>query len=213
MKRWGVLFAAAAALAGCVSLKRTPEARFFALRARAEPTAAGVPASSPGLVGVLPVLLPAYLERPQVVTWAAPGEVRIDEFRRWAEPLDLAVGRVVEENLEALLPAHRIVRAPWSASTPLRCRLRLDLARFGPQPGGAVELAGRFLLLPARGERPLVSRAFEHHRGAPQANGLAGPADPNGLVEAMSELLAELSGEIATAIGELPAAEADEARP
>jgi uncharacterized protein len=192
-------------LAGCVSLKRTPEARFFALRATAAASPADGLAMGPGLIGVLPVLLPAYLERPQVVTWAGPGEVRIDEFLRWAEPLDLAVARVVEEDLGTLLPSHRIIRAPWSASAALRCRVRLDLARFGPQPGGEVQLAGRWVLLPARGERPLVSRPVELRRG-PRAG--ATGIDPNASVEAMSELLGELSREIATAVAELPAAEA-----
>ena len=199
----------AGALTACVSLKRTPEARFFALRSRvaeASPVVAG-PAAAPGLVGVLPVLLPAYLERPQVVTWVAPGEIRIDEFLRWAEALDLAVGRVVGEDLASLLPSHRIIRAPWSGSTPLRCRVRLELTRFGPQPGGKVELAGRFALLPRQSQRPLLSRPVEFSRG-PGPGG--GAVDPNALVEAMSELLAELSRTMAIAIAELPPPEADE---
>jgi uncharacterized lipoprotein YmbA len=198
-------------LTGCVSLKRTPDARFFALRATAASSPTEGLAAGPGLVGVLPVILPAYLERPQVVTWAAPGEVRIDEFLRWAEPLDQAVGRVVEENLGALLPSHRVIRAPWSASTVLRCRVRLDLARFGPQPGGEVELAGRWVVLPARGERPYVSRPVELRQG-PRAAGATG-ADPNASIEAMSALLGELSREIATAVAELPAAEAPSPQP
>ena len=202
--------ALAGALAACVSLKRTPDARFFALRSTAEasPTTTGLPLG-PGLLGVLPVILPAYLERPQVVTWAAPGEVRIDEFLRWAEPLDLAVARVVEESLGTLLPSYRVVRAPWSGSTALRCRVRLELARFGPQPGGEVQLAGRWVLLPSRGEQPYLSRSFDNSRGPSRGPGAAGalPADPNALVEAMSQLLGELSQEIATAVAGLPSAE------
>ncbi len=211
MRRPLTLVVAALAFSGCVSLKRTPEARFFALRSMAEPPATPAAASGPGLVGVLPVLLPAYLERPQVVTWAAPGEVRIDEFLRWAEPLDVAVSRVVGENLGALLPSLRVVRAPWGASTPLRCRVRLELARFGPQPGGEVELAGRWALLPGRGEQPLVAHPFEQRRD-PRTGG-SGPADPNGQIEAMSALLGELSREIAAAVLALPAPEPEGPKP
>jgi hypothetical protein len=202
MRRPRTLVVAVLVLSGCVSLKRTPEARFFALRSMAEPLPTPARAAEPGLVGVLPVLLPAYLERPQVVTWAAPGEVRIDEFLRWAEPLDVAVSRVVGENLGALLPSLRVLRAPWGASTPLRCRVRLELARFGPQPGGEVGLAGRFTLLPGRGEQPLVAQPFEQRRD-PRTGG-SGPVDPNGQVEAMSALLGELSREIAAAVTALP---------
>jgi uncharacterized protein len=213
MRRWDLPVVVALVLSGgpggCVSLKRTPEARFFALRATAEAPPPAAPAATTGLVGILPVVLPGYLERPQVVTWAGPGEVRIDEFLRWAEPLDLAVSRVVEENLGTLLPGSRVVRAPWSASTLLRCRVRLDLSRFGPQPGGEVDLAGRWALLPGRGERPLVSRPVELRRG-PRSPGTT--TDPNASVETMSELLGELSREIATAVGDLPPAEPGEPR-
>ena len=87
-------------LASCVSLKRTPEARFFVLRSLAEPAATPAPPlAKHGLVGVLPVRLPGHLERPQLVTWAAPGELRIDEFVRWGEPLDAGLTRTVTENL------------------------------------------------------------------------------------------------------------------
>jgi uncharacterized lipoprotein YmbA len=190
---------AAGAFLGCVSLKRTSEARFFALRSVAEapPTPAGE--SDATIVGVLPVLVPGSLERPQLVRWSGPGEIQIDEFLRWTEPLDSGVQRVLVEDLETLLPFHRVVKTPWPAATPLRCRVRVEVFSFGPQPGGEVSLAGRFVLLPARGERSLAARGFDlkHDRAS-------GPPDPGQAVEAMSALLADLAGQIAEAIAALP---------
>src|SRR4029453_6538501 len=141
--------------------KRTSEARFFALRPVAEPPRAETPQTptaedGASIVGVLPVVLPAHLERPQVVTWSGPGEVRVDEFLRWAEPLDSGVLRVLAEDLETLLSSPPGVRAPGPGSTPLRCRVGGGLVRFGPQPGGEVSLSGRFVLLSAHSERALV---------------------------------------------------------
>lgn len=193
----------AASLGGCVTLKRTPEARFFVLRSLVEPSPAPEVPATPGLVGVLPVLLPGHLERPQLVTWSGPGELRIDEFLRWAEPLDTGIQRVVEENLDALLPAHRLVRGPWPASTPLRCRVRLELARVGPQDNGEVQLGGRWALLPVRSERPYVARTVNLRR-RPGPTGSATAPDPAASVEALNELLADLSREIAAAIHALP---------
>jgi len=186
---------------GCV-LKRTPNARFFALRSVAEATAEQAAPADAILVGVLPVLLPGHLERPQVVTWAGPGEVRIDEFLRWAEPLDAAVGRVVAENLGSLLPTHRVIRAPWPGATPLRCRVRLELARFGPQANGDVALAVRWILLPERSERPYVARSWSARRTPVRTTQT--DADVSAAIEAMSGLLADLSREIAAAIVALP---------
>jgi uncharacterized lipoprotein YmbA len=194
-----VALLALAAHAGCVTLKRTSEARFFALRPVAEAPPDPPAKSTVSVVGVLPVFLPDHLERPQIVAWSGPGEVRIDEFLRWAEPLDSGVLRVVAEDLETLLPSHRVIKAPWPASTPLRCRVRVELVHFGPQPGGEVELSGRFALLPERSERALVSRAVDLRRDTTPGSSDAGRA-----VEAMSSLLAELAGQIAVAIAALP---------
>jgi uncharacterized lipoprotein YmbA len=207
-----VALLALGALAGCVSLKRTSEARFFALRPVAEaPPAPAAPTAPAGeddasIVGVLPVFLPGSLERPQFVTWSGPGEVRIDEFLRWTEPLDSGVLRVLVEDLEILLPSHRVIKAPWPASTPLRCRVRAELFRFGPQPGGDVSLSGRFVLLPERSERALVSHAVDLRRDQS-----TGPNDPGRAVETMSALIADLAREIADAIAGLPPAPAEKA--
>jgi uncharacterized lipoprotein YmbA len=198
-----VAAAALAALPACVSLKRTPEARFFVLRALAEPPAAPEAASAPGLVGLHPVSLPDYLERPQLITWVASGELRLDEYLRWAEPLDAGLHRTLAANLEALLPETRVVRAPWPSSARLGVRVRVELQRFGPQAGGEALLEGRYAVLPAEGERPLVARPVSLTRG-PLASGPSGTEAGAG-VEAMSELVADLAREIAAALRSLPA--------
>ena len=187
---------------GCVSLKRTPEARFFVLRSLAEPPAAP-PAGAPvTLVGVLPVRIPGYIDRPQLVSWTAAGELRIDEFRRWGEPLDVGFTRTLAENLSALLPEHRVQRGPWRSSVVPRCRVDVELRVFGPQASGEVRLDGGWALLPAEDERPLARGRSSLKRG-PLVIGTAGD-NPGGEVEAMSELVAELSREIAAAVRVLP---------
>ena len=201
---WLASVGVAAALAGCVSLKRTPEARFFVLRPIAEaPPATDTPAAA-GLVGLLPVVLPGYIDRPQLVSWVAPGELRIDEYVRWAEPLDAGVARTLAANLQVLLPESRVIRSPWPSAARVRCRVRVELQRFGPQTSGEVRLEGRFALLPPDGERPLVARPVAFTRG-PHAVSPAG-LDPMASVEAMSDLLEDLAREVAAAVGALPSA-------
>jgi len=198
----GVVAAALAAASGCVSLKRTPEARFFVLRSVAEPEAAAASASRRGLVGVMPVRLPGHLDRPQLVTWVAPGELRIDEFLRWGEPLQAALTRTLAENLQALLGEHYVARAPWRASVVPRCRVATELRVFGLQPNGEVHLDGRWALLAADGERPLARGTAALRRG-PLPAGAAG-VDPGAEVDAMSELVADLAREVAAAVRALP---------
>ena len=196
---------AALAVAGCVSLKRTPEARFFVLRALVVPPEAAVAAARPGsVVGILPVRVPGHLERPQLVTWAGPGELRIEEYLRWAEPIDAGIARTLAENLDALLPAHPVVRSPWAAAVTPFCRVRVDLRVFGPQENGEVRLEGRWAVLPGKGDRPMLYRSTS--LGRPLAAAASG-GDAAAGVEAMSALLADLAKEIAAAIEKLPAEE------
>jgi hypothetical protein len=187
---------------GCVSLKRTPEARFFVLRSLVEPPEPPAGEPTVGLVGVLPVVVPGYLDRPQVVTWRAPDELRIDEFLRWAEPLDLGITRTLAENLDTLLSDHRVIRSPWPSSAKLRFRVRVHLRLFGPQQDGQVRLEGRWAILAETGERPVLARNTSLRRG-PFAAG-AEAMDAGAGVEAMSQLLADLSREIADGIRGLP---------
>jgi uncharacterized lipoprotein YmbA len=188
-------------LGACAPFKRTPEARFYVLQSLVEPPAA--PVAAGGLVGVLPVRLPGYLDRPQLVTEMAADQVRIDEYARWAEPLPAAVTRTLAENLAILLPHNRVVRYPWPRAESTRCRVSVELRALAVQGDGWVRLEGRWALLPDDGETPLVLHPLSLRRG-PLPVGRKG-VDAAAGVEAMSELLADLSREIAAGVQTLPA--------
>ena len=186
-------------LAACVSLKRTPEARFFYLRSVAEPAAAEAAAEGQGgLVAVMPARLPGHLQRPQLVTEVAPGELRVDEFLRWAEPIDEGTTRVLAENLARLLPEQRLVRFPWRSGARPRCRVVVEVYDFGLHGRAEARLKGRWALLRPDREGTFASQAFDLRR---EATG----ADASSNVEAMSSLLGDLSQQIAAAVRALPA--------
>jgi uncharacterized lipoprotein YmbA len=183
------------AFTGCVSLKRTPGARFFVLRALVEAKASPLPIE--GAIGLLPVRIPGALDREQLVSWTAANELRLDELRRWAEPLDEGVARTLALNLAALLPGDRVLRPPWPAAVSPRCRVASELSVFGLQPNGEVRLTASFVLLAPKEERVLARRLFSASR-RPEA------ADASAVVDAMSALVAELARQVAEAIAGLP---------
>ncbi len=187
----------------CAPFKRTPEARFFVLRPLVEPAAAPASATASGVVGILPVHLPGYLDRPQLVTEMGSGQVRVDEFVRWAEPFPAAVTGTVAENLAMLLPEYRVVRYPWQRGEPMRCRVSVDLRVLAPLGDGSVRLEGAWSLLPDTEEKPLALRPVSLSRG-PLPVGSKG-VEPAKAVEAMSELLADLGRQIAAGVRALPA--------
>jgi uncharacterized lipoprotein YmbA len=188
--------AALSTLSGCVSFKRTPGARFFVLRSLIEAKARVAPVE--GSIGLLPARIPLALDRPQLVAWTAPTELRLDELQRWAEPLDEGVTRTLAEDLAALLPGDRILRWPWPSSALPRCRVATELRVFGPQPDGAVRLEADVVLLAAQEDRVLARRSFAQDRKPSAAGAVAS-------VDVMSELLAELARQIADAVTALPA--------
>ena len=86
---------------GCTS---TPPSRFYTLRAASDPVA---PSSSLS-IAVGPVTVPAVVDRPQIVVNAGANQVRVDDFNRWAAPLQNNIARVVADNLVAMLGTPRV---------------------------------------------------------------------------------------------------------
>ncbi len=84
------------ALAGCGS---TPPSHFYKLSA----SGGGAKNSSNISVAVGPVSIPALVDRPQIVISTGPNQVRLEEFDRWASPLQNDIARVIAENLTVLL--------------------------------------------------------------------------------------------------------------
>ncbi len=120
---------ALAILAGCAS----PDSRFYTLSA--SPAPAG-PASNLSVV-VGPVTVPAAVDRPQIVVSMGPNQVRLDEFNRWAAPLQSNIARVVAENLVALLGTPRVATAPQTLSADADYRVAIEVQRFESAPGEA----------------------------------------------------------------------------
>ena len=192
------------AVSACV-LKRSKNAEIFVL----EPTAAhGAPAladTASTVIGVLRVTVPGWIDRPQMVTRAAGSQVEIDEFSRWGEPIARGVQRVVAENLAALLPDRRVVKAPFPPSESVDYRVDVAVTELARQPDGAVRLDAVWAVLARKGGVVLQRRASH---SAPAAAGAAG------IAAATSDALAALSREIADAVRTLPApAREAEAKP
>ena len=100
-----------AGMGGCVG--RSSAARFYVLTPVAATGVAAASTQGSGLiVSVGPVTLPSYLNRPQIVTRLAGGEVDLAEFDRWAEILIEAVPRVLAEDLGRLLGSDRVEAYP-----------------------------------------------------------------------------------------------------
>lgn len=88
-------------LAACLS--RTPNSDFYGLRADMPVQALSLRRMS---VAVNRVIIPGYLEKPQIVMLDNTGgvELNINEYHRWGEPLATSIQRIIADNFGRLLP-------------------------------------------------------------------------------------------------------------
>jgi uncharacterized lipoprotein YmbA len=162
----------------------------LATRSAAAP--AGVPEA---VVGILPVEVPGWVDRPQVTTRVAGSQIVADEFARWGEPIAKGVQRVVAENVAALLPGRRVLTAPWAGYEPVVHKVDLTITELARQPDGSVLVEGRWAII-GEDRDTLVQRRSSHR--SPAGVGAAGT------VEGSSQALEDLSREIAEALSALP---------
>jgi uncharacterized lipoprotein YmbA len=180
---------------GC--LGRSPTTEFYSLRAVEVATRASTAQDEGVAIGVGPVRLPRFLQRPQLARRSGESEIQYDEFRRWAGGLDDELVRVLGANLSTLLETERVVVYPAEAPFPLAYRVIIDVERFEAGPDDAVTLNARWVVLPGGpGDALAVQRT-----DLVQAARSGAPAD---LVAAHSAAAAALSRAIADRLRTLP---------
>jgi len=184
-----VLLALTCLLTGCISFgKPSPEIEYYLLTAEAEVPANLGSAAEKQLLSVGPVLIPEFLDRPQIVTRSG-SRAQIADQRRWAEPLDTSVLRVVSENLERLYPGWTTVDhlAPLAARADRS--LRLDVRRLDGSPGGKAVLDIHWQVSDRRATNAPLSGRFQQTLTQSDASHEA-------LARALSQGLVQLCREI-----------------
>lgn len=147
------------------------------------------------VIGLGPVRIPAYLDRPQIVTGAAGNRMNLDEYHRWAEPLRDTVGSVLGENLSARVSGAHLVVFPWNRAITPDYQIEIDFSRFHVNDEGVAELWANWSIL--RNNKPLL---LQTSRIALPASG----RDADALVAAQNRTLAQFSEELALALSKLP---------
>ncbi len=144
-------------------------------------------------IGVGPVELPEYVNRPQIITRTSSNELEVAPFARWAEPLDNNFSRVLAENLTVLLSTDRVIVYPWKRTVPIDYQVAVEVTEFDGALGGDVSMRASWTVLSDKGQKILLRRHTS----------LSAHTDANSyeaLVAAQSRLLGDLSREIAEGI-------------
>ena len=178
------VFVLAALAAACAS----PVSRFYTLSAGAPPTAT----SSNLSIAVGPISVPAVVDRPQMVVTTGPNQVRLEEFNRWAAPLQNSIARVVAENLVAMLGTPRVILFSQTLGGDIDYRAAIELQRFESAPGEAATLDAVWTVIRTKDGKSQTGRTTVREATSDKSY--------DALAAAHSRALAGLSRDIADAV-------------
>src|SRR5262245_11239469 len=179
-------------LSGC--LGSTPPTQFYLM----PPLTSGdtVSPASAGqrdlTLGVGPVTVPPYLDRPQIVTRTSRAKLTLADFDQWAAPLADTIARVLSEDLALLLPTERVVLYPWPRNIDPDYQVSVEVLQVERGPGSQVVLAARWSLLDRDGKELALRPA--------RLNLTAGGTDYEATVTAMGRALEVLAQDMATTL-------------
>ena len=184
-----------AALSACGTSQPT---KYYLLSAGA-PDTARLSTQRELTIGVGPIILPPYLERREMVSRSSSNELNVAIYHQWAEPLQENFSRVIGEDLGRRLATDRIVRLPLKRSlrksVVIDYQVAIAVRKFEKNPDGSVVLNARWTILD-NDKQELVLRRSEYAR-------MPASADYAAQAAAQSQVLGQLSEEIAAAILEL----------
>jgi uncharacterized lipoprotein YmbA len=189
------------AVAGCGS---TRPSNFYQLD---EPAAIRLSGLERGIaVGVGPVNLPSYLDRPQIVVRGTGHKLELSEFNRWSEPLTDSILRVIVVSLSNKLESTRIYQIPRRNKTiPIEFRVEIDIARFDGMLGGDALLVARWTLYGRDEQAVLTKVSIISESLGPEGSDSSessGEVNFESLIAAQNRCLQKLSREIVDAINE-----------
>ena len=148
--------AAGCALAALATGCSTPASHFYTLSHVAPPAAAPVASELSVVVG--PVSIPASVDMPQMVVNTGPNEVSLDEFNRWASPLQNNIARVVAEDLVALLGTPYVSLFQASLNAPADYRVAIEVQTFESTLGVAATLNAAWIVRRTRDGKTQAGR-------------------------------------------------------
>ncbi|HJU28911.1 MAG TPA: PqiC family protein [Candidatus Binataceae bacterium] len=189
-------FVLTAAIAGCSILGPRPERSNFLVLTPVSAdgnSSAAAAGQTPLAVGLGPVSLPNYLDRPEVVMRSSENTLALSSTDRWAEPLADNFRNVFEADLTTSLGNSRIVRYPWFANARPDYAVRVEVEQFEVSAADGAILKAHWSINNPKDGSTLVSRQADITQPM-------NSHDPQAIAAALSAALGDLSRQIAQAL-------------
>lgn len=185
--------ACAASLSGCISDLLAPSAdpTVFHL---ISPVSMQKASAGKFDANLLPIQLPQYISRAQIVSVDSGGALDISEFDRWAELPSSGIERAVAVNIESSGAASVFAYPAVSPNPEKACSLKIFVYECLGEVGGKVRLQGKWQIdLPGEAKSVVKNFNFE----VSSKDGYAGYS------AAVSELVGRLSAQISAEFSKL----------
>ena len=146
------------------------------------------------VIGLGPIRIPEYLNRPQMIVAIADNQYRLSEDHRWAEPLDQNISLALFKALPRQLGTDRMVRFPWSQRQVIDYQVGIDILEFNVDANGQSRLIAQWFV--KRKDKPTIDKRSIYQFPA-------SATDHAVMVKAQSQCLTKLGLEISETLRQL----------
>ncbi|MDD4183719.1 MAG: PqiC family protein [Candidatus Omnitrophica bacterium] len=178
-------------LNGCMSVSNSPNPRFYTLYASDKEKNSqefNIPANT--IIGIGPVRIPEYLNRPQIVTNNKDKTIFFDEFNRWAESLDFALARLINNDLTLIIPKTSLQMFPWDLTIAVKYQVIVDVVQLENNLNHDLLFVTQWSIIDLEKKRAVFTKRSEFRHDIY-------PHNYYGLTEALSAATMSLSKEVA----------------
>lgn len=183
-------------LSGC--MRDSKPVQFYMLNADSGISGATqvLAAAQDTVIGLGPIRIPEYLNRPQMIVAITENQYRLAEDHRWAERLDQNISLALFKALPGQLGTDKIVRYPWPQRQAIDYQVGIDILEFNVDANGQSLLIAQWFI--KRKDKPTIDKRSVYQFPA-------STADHEVMVKAQSQCLTKLGQEIAGTIRQLMA--------
>jgi uncharacterized lipoprotein YmbA len=199
LTRLAALICSVALCGGIIGCSFLKPAKATTRRFVLTPMVADGPASATGNtvpVGLGQVKVPTYLFDTSVAIRKGTNEIEYLPSMLWAERLDAGFQRVLAANLAILLPTDRVFLSDWQKDA-VAAEVYVTIEQFDVDTSGRGVLIARWRMLSPGGETLLKAGKSNFSHQGPSLD-----AGASGVVATQSELVADLSVQLAQALQE-----------
>ncbi len=146
------------------------------------------------IVGLGPIRIPEYLNRPQIMVAISDNQYSISEEHRWAENLDQNILLALYKVLPAQLNTDHVLRYPWSQRQDINYQVSVDILDLTINPQGQSQFIAQWSIKVK--EKANIDKRFECSLPASRV-------DYALMVKVQSQCLTQLGQAISKSLNEL----------